>query len=316
MVDQQNARKSRLGIGNTLIDQHAVGRTRQDIIFDVINLTLMTLVLFIVVYPLYFIFIASFSDPDLVNVGKVWVIPRGLTLEGYQRLMKEDRIWSGYRNSLIYLVVGTTINMIVTLPAAYALSRKDFYGRATFMMLITFTMFFTGGLIPRYLIIKSLGILNSIWAMVLPNAVLVWNLIVTRTFFQTTIPDELLDASKIDGSSNTRFFIDVVLPLSKPIIAVMILFYGVGHWNTFFIALIYLRDESLYPLQLILREILIEAQIQANMLEDAESAADFQRIVEVIKYGVIIVASVPVLILYPFIQKYFVQGVMIGAIKG
>ena len=290
--------------------------TIHDYAFDIINYAILGIVLVAVLYPLYFIFIASFSDPDLVNAGEVWLFPRSFTIEGYERLVQEDKIWTGYRNSIIYLIVGTSINLAMTLPAAYALSRKDLLGRKFFMMAITFTMFFIGGLIPRYLIIKDLGILDSIWAMVIPNAVLVWNLIVTRTFFQVTIPEELLDASRIDGCSNMQFFFRVVLPLSKAIIAVIALFYGVGHWNAFFQALIYLRSEELYPLQLVLREILIEAQIAAEMLEESESASDLITIAETIKYGVIIVASLPLLMIYPFVQRFFVQGVMIGAIKG
>ena len=290
--------------------------TIHDYAFDIINYAILGIVLVAVLYPLYFIFIASFSDPDLVNAGEVWLFPRSFTIEGYERLVQEDKIWTGYRNSIIYLIVGTSINLAMTLPAAYALSRKDLLGRKFFMMAITFTMFFIGGLIPRYLIIKNLGILDSIWAMVIPNAVLVWNLIVTRTFFQVTIPEELLDASRIDGCSNMQFFFRVVLPLSKAIIAVIALFYGVGHWNAFFQALIYLRSEELYPLQLVLREILIEAQIAAEMLEESESASDLITIAETIKYGVIIVASLPLLMIYPFVQRFFVQGVMIGAIKG
>jgi putative aldouronate transport system permease protein len=288
----------------------------QDRIFDGVNYTFLTFILLLVLYPLWFVVIASFSEPDLVNAGKVWLIPRGFNLDGYVRLMDEKRIWSGYLNSFFYLFAGTTINLFLTIPAAYALSRKDFVGRNFFILIVTITMFFSGGLIPLYLVVKGLGILNTRWAMILPQAVIAWNLIVTRTFFQASIPEELLDASRIDGCSNTQFFIRIVLPLSKAIIAVMVLYYGINHWNQYFNALIYLRNEALYPLQLILREILIQAQIQAQMLDDAETAADLIRIAETIKYAVIIVASLPLLILYPFLQKYFVKGVMIGAIKG
>lgn len=288
----------------------------QDRFFDGGNYAFLTLVLLMVLYPLWFVVVASFSEPDLVNAGRVWIVPRGFNLDGYGRLMDETRIWSGYLNSFIYLIAGTSVNLLLTIPAAYALSRKDLVGRNVFTLLITITMFFSGGLIPLYLVVKTLGILNTRWALILPQAVIAWNLIVTRTFFQTTIPDELLDASRIDGCSNTQFFIHIVLPLSKAILAVMTLYYGINHWNQYFSGLIYLRNEKLYPLQLILREILIQAQIQAEMLDDAETAADLLRIAETIKYAVIIVASLPLLILYPFLQKYFVQGVMIGAIKG
>ena len=291
-------------------------RSREDRIFDLFNVTVMTVVLLAVLYPLYFIVIASVSDPDLVGAGRVWFWPRGLTAEGYQRIFNDDSILVGYRNSLIYMTVGTGINLALTLTGAYALSRKDMLGRNLFMMLLAFTMFFHDGLIPRYLLVKNLGLLNSLWAMVLPNAVVMWNLIVARTFFQTNIPDELLEAAQMDGCSNMRFFAQVVLPLSQAIVAVMLLFYGVMHWNAFFDALIFLRSRELYPLQIVLRDILIQAEVMSQMLEDLDTVAEQQRIAEIIKYGVIIVASLPVLILYPLIQKYFVQGVMIGAIKG
>ena len=293
-----------------------IRRSREDRIFDLFNVTVMTVVLLAVLYPLYFIVIASVSDPDLVGAGRVWFWPRGLTAEGYQRIFNDDSILVGYRNSLIYMTVGTGINLALTLTGAYALSRKDMLGRNLFMMLLAFTMFFHGGLIPRYLLVKNLGLLNSLWAMVLPNAVVMWNLIVARTFFQTNIPDELLEAAQMDGCSNMRFFAQVVLPLSQAIVAVMLLFYGVMHWNAFFDALIFLRSRELYPLQIVLRDILIQAEVMSQMLEDLDTVAEQQRIAEIIKYGVIIVASLPVLILYPLIQKYFVQGVMIGAIKG
>ena len=267
-------------------------------------------------YLLSFIVIASFSDPDLVNSGQVWWRPRGITSEGYRRILQDEAVWRGYRNTILYTVLGTAVNLAVTIPAAYALSRHDFVGRGALMMIFAFTMFFTGGLIPRYLLVKSLGMVNTIWAMIIPEAVLVWNLVVTRTFFQQNIPDELREAAVMDGCSNTLFFFAVVLPLSQAILAVMVLFYAVGHWNSFFPALIYLRNEKLYPLQIILRDILIEAETQEQMIDDAKALEEQQRLAELIKYGVIMVASVPVLVLYPFLQRYFVQGIMIGAIKG
>lgn len=292
-------------------------RSREDKIFDFFNYLILTLFLLVVLYPLYFIVIASFSDPNQVNAGKVWLIPKDITLEGYERIFNDSNIWLGYRNTIFYTVMGTIINVVLTLTSAYALSRKDLYGRNFFMGMMVFTMMFGGGLIPRYLLIKDLGMLDTVWAMIIPNAVGVWNVIISRTFFQTTIPDELFEAATIDGCSNTRFFTRIVLPLSPALIAVMVLFYGVGHWNAFFDAMIYLKNSKLYPLQLILRDILIKNEMQSQMLmEDAETVAAQQRIAETIKYGVIIVASVPVMILYPFLQKYFVKGVMIGAIKG
>ncbi|MFC4324316.1 carbohydrate ABC transporter permease [Litchfieldia salsa] len=291
-------------------------KSREDKIFDILNLLLLTTVMLLVLYPLYFVVIASISNPDKVFNGEVWLWPQDITFEGYQRIFQDDRIWIGYKNTIVYSFVGTLVNVTLTLMAAYALSRKDLIGRNFFMIFFVFTMFFSGGLIPTYLVVKDLGMVNSMWALIIPKAVAVWNLIVARTFFQATIPTELLESAQMDGCSNTKFFLKVVLPLSKPIIAVMVLFYAVGHWNAFFDALIYLNDEGKYPLQLILRSILIQNEASANMVGDVESFAAQQRISELIKYGVIIVAAIPLLILYPFIQKYFVKGAMIGSIKG
>ena len=292
--------------------------SRGDRLFDALNSIFLFLVLISVLYPLYFVLIASVSDPTEVNTGKVWLVPKGVSLEGYKKIFEDQEIWRGYRNTIVYSVLGTAINLILTLPAAYALSRKDLRGRNAVMFGIAFTMFFHGGLIPTYLLIRSLGMVNTIWAMVIPEAVVAWNLIVSRTYFQSSIPDEILEAAIIDGCSNTRFFAQVVMPLSKAILSVMLLFYGVAHWNEFFRALIYLRDKQLYPLQLILREILIQHRVSDEALHvgDLEMAHLARDVAELIKYGVIVVASLPVLILYPFLQKYFVQGVMIGAIKG
>ncbi len=291
-------------------------RTRGDAVFDAINVMLMALSMVLILYPLYFVVIASISNPDQVNAGRVWFIPRDITFDGYRRIMNNRTIWTGYGNTIIYAVAGTAINLLLTIPAAYALSRRDFMGRDFFMILFTFTMFFAGGLIPLYLLVRSLGMLNTRWAMVLPNAILVWNLIVARTFFQHSIPAELLEAARMDGCTNRRFFVSVVLPLSPALLAVMVLFYAVGHWNSFFHALVFLRSERLYPLQLVLRDILLAAQMQETMVDDVRAAREQMRIADSIRYGSIIVASLPVLILYPFLQRYFVQGVMIGAIKG
>ncbi len=288
----------------------------QDALFDAANYVILSLALLAVLYPLYFIVIASFSDPAYVNAGQVLLLPKGITFEGYARILAHAELWNGYRNTVFYTILGTTINVSLTLTAGYALSRKDLAGRRLVTRLLVFTMLFQGGLIPRYLLVKNLGMTNTIWAMVIPNAVTVWNLIIARTFFQSTIPDEMLEAAVMDGCSTTRFFFRIVLPLSPAIIAVLTLFYGVGHWNAFFDALIFLRNKKLYPLQIILRDILIAAQLQNEMVSDAESIEEKMRVAETIKYGVIIFASIPVLILYPFLQRYFVKGVLIGAIKG
>ncbi|MCM3727394.1 carbohydrate ABC transporter permease [Neobacillus cucumis] len=291
-------------------------KSKEDKIFDVVNTIFLSLICLAVLYPLYFVIIASISNPNMVYNGEVWLFPKEITFEGYKRIFSDPKIWLGYKNTVVYTVVGTVIQVSLTLMAAYALSRKDFYGKGFFMMVILFTMFFNGGLIPTYLVVKDLGMLNTIWAMILPKAVAVWNLIVARSFFEENIPNELLEAGKIDGCSNTKFFLKVVLPLSKPIIAVMVLFYAVGQWNSYFDALIYLNDESLYPLQLILRNILTQNQLSIKMLSDLDNLAAQQQVGEIIKYGIIIVGALPLLIVYPFVQRHFVKGVLIGGVKG
>jgi putative aldouronate transport system permease protein len=291
-------------------------KSKEDKIFDVVNTIFLSLICLAVLYPLYFVIIASISNPNMVYNGEVWLFPKEITFEGYKRIFSDPKIWLGYKNTVVYTVVGTVVQVSLTLMAAYALSRKDLYGKSFFMMVILFTMFFNGGLIPTYLVVKDLGMLNTIWAMILPKAVAVWNLIVARSFFEENIPSELLEAGKIDGCSNTKFFLKVVLPLSKPIIAVMVLFYAVGQWNSYFDALIYLNDESLYPLQLILRNILTQNQLSIKMLSDLDNLAAQQQIGEIIKYGIIIVGALPLLIVYPFVQRHFVKGVLIGGVKG
>ena len=286
-----------------------------DRIFDILNYVFLTLCLLIVAYPLYFIVIASVSDPTAVYAGKVILWPARFTLEGYQRILDYESFFTGYRNTVIYTVVGTVVNVLITIPGAYALSRKDLVGRNFFMMGVTFTMIFSGGLIPTYLLVISLNLYNTMWALILPVAVSAWNLIVARTFFQQTIPDELLEAATLDGAGNTQFFLRVVHPLSKSIIAVMVLFYAVNHWNSYFNALIYLKSAEKYPLQLVLRNILFENSL-GDMVEDASTLALQQRLGDLIKYGIIIASSLPLLILYPFLQRFFIQGVMIGAVKG
>lgn len=282
--------------------------------FDIVIYIISSIILLAVLYPLTFVVSASFSDPLKVMKGEMWLWPVGFTLDAYREIFNYNEVWIGYKNTFIYTTFGTVINIFLTTLAAYPLSRRDLPGRNFFMFLITFTMFFHGGLIPTYLIVKDLGMVNSIWAMMIPNAIATYNLIVMRTYFQNSIPWELQEAALIDGCSNSRTLVSIILPLSKPIIAVMILFYAVSHWNAFFNGLIYLRDKELYPLQLILREILIVNQTSA--IEDSYGMAEKMLLAESIKYALIIVASVPVLILYPFVQRHFVKGVMIGSIKG
>ena len=271
-----------------------------------------------VLYPLYFVAIASISDPVLVNRGNVWIIPLRLTLAGYKEIFTDEEILSGYWNSILYTVFGTVLNLALTVSAAYALSRKDLVGRNYLMGILVFTMFFSGGLIPLFLLIKSLGLYDSFLVMILvmPDAVSVFNLIIARTFFTSNVADELLDAAFMDGCSDIRFLLSIVVPISGAIIAVLTVFYAVSHWNAFFGALVFLKSQSRFPLQLILRGILLSHQLADEMWVDEGNALQHQMLAESIKYGVIVVASVPVLILYPFVQKHYVRGVMVGSIKG
>ncbi|MDF2715102.1 MAG: sugar transporter permease [Paenibacillus sp.] len=290
-----------------------------DRVFDTANKLFLLVVLIVVLYPLVYVISASISDPTYVNQGKMWLFPRGITFEGYARVFQNPEIWTGYRNTIMYTAAGTFINLLFTVPGAYALSRKDLKGRGVLMGLIVFTMFFGGGLIPTFLLVSGLGMLDTVWALLIPNAVAVYNLIICRTFFQTNIPRELQESAEIDGCSNTMLFWKIVLPLSAPIIAVMGLYYGVAHWNSYFSAIIYIKDRSLYPLQLILREILVQNQMSDTMLmtgDDMEAMAKQARIADIIKYAVMIVSSLPIIIIYPFMQRYFMKGVLIGSVKG
>jgi len=288
-----------------------------DKIFDIVNYTGMILFLIIVAYPLYFILIGSFSDPLYIYNGEVILWPKGFTLLGYERIFSNNKILIGYKNTILYTVVGTCINVALTLTSGYALSRKDLKLRCFVMGMFAFTLLFNGGLIPTYLVVKKLGILYTFWAMVIPNALSIFNVMIARTYFESNIPTDMFEAASIDGCGNLRFFFTIVLPLSETLIAVLVLFYAVSHWNAFFNALIYLNDEEMYPLQLILRNILIVNQAtDSSMLSDVEEIIERQKAAELVRYGIIIVSSLPVLILYPFIQKHFVKGVMIGSLKG
>ncbi|MCL1950574.1 MAG: carbohydrate ABC transporter permease [Turicibacter sp.] len=278
--------------------------------------------LLITMYPLIYILSASISDPNYVNSGAMWLLPKGITFEGYRLIFANQQIWQGYANTIIYTILGTAINLMVTIPCAYALARPEFKGKKFFMTFIMITMFVSGGLIPTFQLVVRMGMLDTIWAIILPGATSVFNIVVTRTFFQSTIPREMEEAAIIDGCSDIAMFFKIILPLSLPIIAVMALFFGVGHWNSWFGALIYLNDRTMFPLQLILREILV-MQEMASMPEpgtmDATTAAFMhtrQQLSQVIRYGVMIVSTLPIIMIYPFLQKYFVKGVMIGSLKG
>lgn len=292
--------------------------TDPDKVFGVINKVMIVLFVLIVLYPLIYIVSASVSDPYYVNSGQMWLFPKGFTLEGYRRIFQSKELLIGYRNTIVYTLLGTFINLAVTLPAAYALSRTDLAGRNIIMGLFVFTMFFDGGLIPVYMLVRDLGMINTIWSMVLPAAASTWNIIVTMTFFRMNIPQSLEEAAEIDGASHIRIFFQLILPLSAPIIAVMALFYGVGHWNQYFGALIYLQDRALWPLQLFLREILIQQKMMTELMQQrgvVEALQEHARIADIIKYAVMIVSSAPLLIVYPFLQRFFVKGIMIGSIK-
>ncbi|OMF38657.1 sugar ABC transporter permease [Paenibacillus sp. FSL H8-0548] len=291
-------------------------KTRGDKVFIFVNTSILILITAMVLYPLILVVSSSFSNPLQVMSGNVWLFPKEFTIQSYQMVFQDSSILIGYRNTLLYTVVGTLINLTMTIAAAYPLSRRDFVGRNLITAMFVFTMFFSGGLIPTYLVVKGLGLVDTFWVMVLPNAVAMYNIIIMRTYMQTSIPPELHEAAYVDGSTNIGVLWRIVLPLSKPILAVMVLFYGVAHWNAFFNALIYLSDRSHFPLQLILREILIQNQLSAQIMADVDSLSDRQMFAEGIKYAVIIVASVPVLIIYPFLQRYFVKGFMVGALKG
>jgi putative aldouronate transport system permease protein len=290
-----------------------------DRVFVAMNYLFLTFLLVIVLYPLLFIVSASLSNPDAVTTGRVWLWPVDFTLSGYERVLQSGDIWMGYRNTILYTVFGTILNLLITIPGAYALSRRDMAGRNVLTFLVVFTMFFSGGIIPTYLLIKGLGLLNTPLALIIPQAASVMNIVVTRTYFQHSIPKELEEAAEVDGCSTFKLFFQIVLPLSKPIIVVMALFYGVSHWNQYFQALLYLSERTLFPLQLILREILVMNVINLDMVvseDEMLAMLEQARTAELIKYVVIIISSLPLLVLYPFMQRYFIQGVLIGSLKG
>ncbi|MCG7381744.1 carbohydrate ABC transporter permease [Paenibacillus sp. ACRRY] len=294
--------------------KNTIRETFGDRIFLTVTYIVLTVVLIAVLYPLIYILSSSLSSPAAVSSGKVWLWPVDFTLDGYKAVLGNDQVISGYANSLFYTVCGTLISVTLTIMIAYPLSKKTFIGRSPLIMFITFTMLFSGGLIPTYLVVKSMGLIDTRWALLIPNAVWVWQVIIARTFFQNSIPEELSEAAEIDGCSDIRFIFSVMLPLAKPIVAVLSLMYAVGQWNAYFDALIYLKSQSLYPLQLILRSILILNNGSGTI--DAAEMVRQQQMAELMKFALIVVASLPVLVIYPFVQRYFVQGMLIGSVKG
>ena len=300
----------------TVTRARRVKKLRSDRVFDFIIYGIAILLTLLALYPMYFILIASISDPNLVAKGAILFLPRGITLDGYRHLMSMTNLWVGYGNTILYTIAGTLIMLAVNIPVAYALSRKDLVGRGVFTLFFVFPMFFGGGLIPTFIIINNwFHLLDTFTVMVLPFSVIAYYIIVARTFFNTSLPGELWDAAQIDGCGNLRYFFTIVLPLSKAIIAVIALWAAVGHWNSYFNAMIYLRSEDKYPLQLVMRNILINNEMAASAMTGS-AAAEINRKANLIKYGAIVVSSLPIMCMYPFVQKYFNQGVMIGALKG
>lgn len=295
----------------TKIKAHGV-----DLAFDIVVKVLAVLIIIIVMYPLIYVVSASLSSPLSIMRGKVWLLPDNFTLKAYISVFKNQSILTGYKNTIIIAVIGTFVNLLMTTLCAYPLSRKDFAGRNVFTIFITFTMFFSAGMIPNFLLVKNLGLLNNIWSLILPGSVSVYNMLIMRNYFQNSIPDEIIESATIDGCGNVRTLVEIVIPLSKSILAVLLIFYAVGHWNSYFDAMIYLSSEEKYPLQLILRQILLESTQMKDDSGLSQTLAEASLAYVSLQYAVIVVSSLPLLIVYPFIQKYFAKGIMVGAVKG
>lgn len=303
----------------TGIKKNKIRSSRVDRAYNALNAFVLGMLLVVVAYPLYFIVIASFSDPSAVGTGQVLFFPKGFSLEGYQRIFEYGMLWVGYKNSILYAIGGTVLSVVLTTTAAYVFTRNTLPGRKFFLVLYTIPMFFNGGLIPTYLVVQNLNLVNSPFILILLGAVSMYNIIITKTYIRSNIPEEMFEAAKIDGCGNIRYFFAVILPLSKAIIAVLVVFAVVGQWNSYFNALIYISDKELYPLQMIIRDILNTQTAMMQALETGGMGVDAMAEIyqaESMKYGVIIISSLPMMIVYPFAQKYFTKGVMIGAVKG
>ena len=301
---------------NKIIPVKKIKEPMDDKFFYTVVYIIVALVSIIVAYPIIYILSSSFSSPNAVLAGRIVLWPVEFSLEGYAAVFRYPPVFSGYRNTFFYTFAGTIINVSMTLLAAYPLARKKLPYRNFLMFLFAFTMMFNGGMIPNYILLRNLGMINTVWAMLIPGALAVYNMIISRTFIQSSIPDELLEAAKIDGCSDFKYLFYVILPLSKPVIAVITLYYAVGHWNSYFDAFLYLNNSKLYPLQIILRDILVLNTVDVNIMYDVELAMLQQGLANLLKYSLIVVSIVPILCLYPFVQKYFIKGVMIGSIKG
>lgn len=295
----------------------AIRETRSDKIYGVFSHIIILLVMVILVYPIWAVVVASFSDPTELYKSSFHFWPETVTLDSYKLVFRDDSFLTGIWNSVKYTAVGTFINVILNICAAYPLSKRNFKGQSLLMKLFTFTMFFSGGIVPTYILINKMHLIDSFWVMILPSAIGTFNVILMRTYFQTNIPQELEDAASVDGCTNFKFLIRIALPLSIPIIVVVALYYGVGHWNDYFTAMMYLTKRQLYPLQLVLREILLENEA-GKMLNVATDAAYAERMMSRmgLKYAVIVISTIPILVIYPFVQKFFSKGVMVGAVKG
>lgn len=294
----------------------AIRDCREDKILYIVVTAVLIFFVIIVAYPLIYVVSSSFSSGMAVSTGRVVLWPVDFSLEGYKTVFSHRLIISGYLNTIFYTVAGTLINVTVTVMCAYPLARKDFPMRKFFMIFFLITMFFYGGMIPTYMVVSKLNLTNTVWAMLLPGAISVYNMILVRTFIENSIPVELLEVSQIDGCSDARYFFSILLQLSKPVIAVITLYYAVGHWNSYFNAMMYLSDEELYPLQIVLRQVLLASKINLSDMVDVEAMVAKQGLSDVLKYALIVVSTAPILCIYPFIQRFFVKGVMIGAVKG
>ncbi len=285
-------------------------------IFTITLYIVMTAIVLIILLPVLHIISASLSEPQAVISGKVTFWPQNLTFRGYEAVITYRKFWVGFRNSMFYMVVGTTINIVMTMLCAYPLSRKEFVQRGKISMFFVFTMYFSGGMVPSFILVNSLGMVDTIWAMLIPTAMSTYNMIIARTYMVNSIPDELYEAANIDGCTPFKYLLKVVVPLSKPIMAVLVLYYGVSRWNAYSDAILYIKSQNLNPLQIILREILIMSDVDETMMGDADALARQRGLKDLLQYSVIVVASLPVMMIYPFVQKHFVKGVMIGAVKG
>lgn len=287
-----------------------------DLVFYGVSALVIGILTLTVLYIIVYILSASFSSPAALAAGKVVLWPVDFSVDGYKAVFNYSKVWIGYRNTIFYVIVGTAINVSMTLLCAYPMAQKDLYGGKAIMAYFTFTMIFNGGMIPTYILVKNLGIMNTVWSLLLPGAMTVYNMIIARTFIRTNIPGELRDAARIDGCDDFHFFFEVVLPLSKAIIAVLTLWYAVGHWNSYMDAFLYLRDNKLYPLQIFLKDVLVSGEFSAEDMMDPETAIALQNMKLLLKYSLIVVSVVPLFFFYPFVQKYFVKGVTIGSVKG